>query len=141
MSDFNTLATDNLIPESQKLPERSNLIILIIDDDFASARMLQHLVKAICYKAIIVTKSEDALDIFQNNPGIELILMDIAMPKINGYDVTRQIRKFNTDVVIIAQTSFANRIDIEMAIEAGCNDHISKPIHKDQLISMIRKHF
>ena len=59
---------------------------------------------------------------------------------MDGYEATRQIRKFNTGVVIIAQTAFALSGDREKAIEAGCNDCIAKPIKKDELLSLIQKH-
>lgn len=60
---------------------------------------------------------------------------------MDGYEATRQIRKFNKKVVIIAQTAYAQKGDKEKALEAGCNDYISKPIKKDELISLIQKHF
>ena len=64
----------------------------------------------------------------------------IRMPDMDGYEATREIRKFNKNVVIIAQTAFGLRGDRATAIEAGCNDHISKPINKDQLVGLIKKH-
>ena len=67
--------------------------------------------------------------------------MDIQIPGINGYDATRQIREFNTDVVIIAQTAYALSGDREKAIEAGCNDYIAKPINKDKFRALIKKYF
>ena len=77
----------------------------------------------------------------RNNPDIDLVLMDIQMPDMDGYEATRQIRLFNKDVVIIAQTAFALTGDREKAIEAGCNDYISKPIKKDELMVLVQKHF
>ncbi len=67
--------------------------------------------------------------------------MDIQMPGMNGYEATHQIRQFNKDVVIIAQTAFGLSGDREKAIEAGCNDYISKPINKDEVLSLIQKYF
>jgi CheY-like chemotaxis protein len=77
----------------------------------------------------------------RNNPDIDLILMDIQMPEMNGYEATRKIRQFNKDVVIIAQTAYVLTGDREMAIAAGCNDYISKPIKKDELMALIQKYF
>jgi len=73
------------------------------------------------------------------NPHIQLILMDIKMPDMNGYEATRQIRTFNQDVVIIAQTAYALTGDREKAIEAGCNDYLTKPINKNILFEKIKK--
>jgi CheY-like chemotaxis protein len=67
--------------------------------------------------------------------------MDIQMPEINGFEATRQIREFNKKVIIIAQTAFALSGDREKSISFGCNDYISKPINKDELESLIQKHF
>ena len=75
------------------------------------------------------------------NPDIDLILMDILMPEMNGYEATRQVRKFNKEVIIIAQTAFGLSGDRIKAIDSGCNDYISKPVTKDQLITLIKKYF
>ena len=82
-----------------------------------------------------------AVEICRKNPDIDLILMDIQMPDLNGYEATRQIRQFNKDVIIIAQTAFALSGDREKAINAECNDFITKPINKDELLSLIQKYF
>jgi CheY-like chemotaxis protein len=67
--------------------------------------------------------------------------MDIQLPEMNGYEATRQIRKFNKDVIIIAQTAYALEDDSEKAIDAGCDDYISKPIKGDELKQKINKLF
>jgi len=65
--------------------------------------------------------------------------MDIQMSELNGYEATGQIRQFNTEVIIIAITAFALAGDREKAMEAGCNDYISKPVKKDELQELIQK--
>jgi len=62
------------------------------------------------------------------------------MPEMNGYEATHQIRKFNKNVVIIAQSAYALSQDRQKAIDAGCNDYIAKPILKDDLLMLIQKH-
>jgi CheY-like chemotaxis protein len=64
--------------------------------------------------------------------------MDIRMPDMGGYEATKQIREFNNDVVIIAQTAFGLMGDREKAIKAGCNDYISKPIKKSELLRLMQ---
>jgi CheY-like chemotaxis protein len=66
--------------------------------------------------------------------------MDIKMPGIDGYEAARQIRLFNKDVVIIAQTAFGSTGDRDKSLEAGCNDHIMKPINLPDLKDIISKH-
>ncbi|MCX6225619.1 MAG: response regulator [Bacteroidia bacterium] len=67
--------------------------------------------------------------------------MDILLPEMDGYEATRQIRQFNNEVIIIAQTALALKGERERAMEAGCNDYISKPILKEELVALIQKHF
>jgi CheY-like chemotaxis protein len=81
-----------------------------------------------------------AVEACRNNPDLDLVLMDIRMPKMDGNEATRQIRQFNTDVIIIAQTAYAFSGDKEKATEAGCNDYISKPIDMTLLYELIKKH-
>ncbi len=83
----------------------------------------------------------EAVEVCRNNPDTDLILMDIQMPVMNGHEATRQIRQFNKDVFIIAQTAFGLSGEREKAIEAGCNDYIKKPINKAELLSLIQKYF
>jgi CheY-like chemotaxis protein len=67
--------------------------------------------------------------------------MDIQLPELDGYEATRQIREFNKDVVIIAQTANVLSNEREKVINAGCNDYISKPFSKTKLKEIILKHF
>jgi CheY-like chemotaxis protein len=66
--------------------------------------------------------------------------MDIRMPEMDGYEATRQIRGFNKEVVIIAQTAYGLSGDREKAIKSGCNDYIAKPIYKADLLAMVKMH-
>ena len=77
----------------------------------------------------------------RRNPDIDLILMDIKMPEMSGYEATQEIRKFNKDVVIVAQTAFVMRGDKEKAIQSGCNAYLSKPIKEEELQSVMKKYF
>jgi len=80
------------------------------------------------------------VELCRSRPDLDLILMDIQMPELNGYEATRQIRKFNKDIVIIAQTAYGLSSDREKALEAGCTDYIAKPINKKALLSLIQKY-
>ncbi|HKJ78664.1 MAG TPA: response regulator, partial [Prolixibacteraceae bacterium] len=68
---------------------------------------------------------------------LDLILMDLKMPKLDGINATKKIREFNKKIPIIAQTAYALAGDKEKALDAGCNDYISKPINKEELIGKI----
>jgi CheY-like chemotaxis protein len=67
--------------------------------------------------------------------------MDIKMPLLNGFSATKHIRKFNKNVIIIAQTAYSLEGDREKALNAGCNNYISKPINKDELFDLIDNYF
>lgn len=98
-------------------------------------------VNKISKELITTSNGNEAVEICRKNPDIDLILMDIRIPKMNGYETTQKIREFNQDVVIFAQTAFALVGYREKAIEAGCKEYISKPLDKNQLRSLIEKYF
>jgi len=117
------------------------LVVLIAEDDFIADAFLEATLKKLNCKVIHVKTGQDAIDECRNNTEIDLILMDIKMPNINGYEATIKIREFNKDVIIIAQTAYALSGDKQKALNAGCNDYISKPISSKILIDKIRKLF
>jgi len=93
-------------------------------------------------KEIITARTGiEAVEACRKYPDIDLVLMDIQMPDMNCYEANLQIRKFNPDLVIIAQTAFALTGDREKAMESGCTDYVSKPIRRDQLIELKEKYF
>ena len=83
----------------------------------------------------------EAVEICRDNQDIDIVMMDIKIPGIDGYEATRQIRDFNKNVFILAQTAYAQSGDREKCIQAGCNDYISKPIDKKKLLEIITNHF
>lgn len=118
-----------------------NLKILIAEDDETSEILLSIFAETYCREIIKVKNGKEAIETCRRIADIDLILMDIQMPEIGGYEATKQIRKFNKNVVIIAQTAFGLYGDKEKAIEAGCNDYLSKPIDKMEFENLIYKYF
>jgi len=117
----------------------AELKILIVEDDVISELFLYNSLKKLSSKIRSVTSGSKAVEIcWEEN--IDIILMDIKLPDINGYEATRQIRQFNQKVVIIAQTAHGLLGDRAKAMMAGCNDYISKPISKKDLIALIQKY-
>ncbi len=117
------------------------LSILVVEDDETSKELISILIKKMAKEIINVSSGLDAVEVCRNNTDIDLILMDIQLPDMNGYEATRQIREFNKDVIILAQTAYALAGDKEKAIDMGCNDYISKPINKAKLDELIKKHY
>ncbi len=115
--------------------------ILIAEDDLTSDLLLSTLIKEISKEILHATTGKEVIEICRLNRDIDLILMDVRMPEIDGYNATREIRKFNKDVIIIAQTAYALQGEIQKAKDAGCNDFISKPLKKITLLELINKYF
>ncbi|MGM0621698.1 MAG: ATP-binding protein [Bacteroidota bacterium] len=117
------------------------LKILIVEDDKTSELLIIKMIEEFAGKILKATTGVEAVEVCRENPDIDLVLMDINMPEMDGYDATREIREFNKDVVIIAQTAYALFGDKEKSIEAGCNDYISKPINRVDLRKMVNNYF
>lgn len=114
--------------------------ILIADDDSLNYLFYKEILNEEIYDTIYVENGIDAIKTLQENTGkIDLILMDMKMPDMDGFTATREIRKFNTEIPILAQTAYAYREDLEKTLEVGCSDFISKPIHEDILNAKIEK--
>ncbi|MCG6190955.1 PAS domain-containing hybrid sensor histidine kinase/response regulator [Maribellus maritimus] len=124
----------------EKIRPNKKWKILIVDDDEPSRILLNMMIKPLEGKIFQATSGHEAIKVCRHNPGINLVLMDIRMKTMDGYEATRQIRKFNKEVVIIAQTAFALPDDREMAIQAGCNSYISKPTNRMDLMDLIHQY-
>lgn len=123
------------------IPNVRGLKILIAEDDEISEKYVSFGIKAYSREILRVRTGVEALEICRNNPDIDLILIDIKMPVMDGYEATRQIRKFNNNVVIIAQTAFGLTGDCENALNAGCDDYIAKPYDQTSLITLLNNYF
>ena len=130
-----------IIPEPEEENQNRNLKILIAEDDKISELLISANVSRISKNVQKVRSGFEAIEFCRNNPDVDLILMDIKMPVMDGYEATREIRKFNKDVIIIAQTAYGLNGDRELAIEAGCNEYISKPVNLATLNNLIKKLF
>jgi len=117
------------------------LKVLIADDEEYSYEYLNILLRKNSREIIRTKTGMDTVEICNQNPDIDLILMDIRMPKMNGYEAAMSIRKFNKDVIIIAQTAHALAGDREKSLSAGCNEYLAKPIKKNLLMGFIDKYF
>jgi CheY-like chemotaxis protein len=146
-----TIPTISLIKSQKILPDtpidngikvqNRKLKILIADDDKTSELLLRLIFEKDAKEFLYVSNGIEAIETCKNNPDIDLILMDIDMPKMNGYEATLKIREFNSDVIIIAQTAFAIDGDRENSILAGCNEYISKPIGRIALRKLVNSYF
>ncbi len=134
-ADYNEFDT------SEKKDVVVKLKILFAEDDEISDLLLDKTLRIFANEILKANTGVKAVELCKKNPDIDLILMDIRMPEMGGYEAIRKIREFNKDVVIIVQTAYGLSGDSEKAIESGCNDYISKPINKAQLFALIKKYF
>lgn len=133
----NILENDGMVKDV--ISQMKNLKILVVEDDELSILLLTKVVNLVAKEIVFAVNGVEAVEKCRTNPDIDLVLMDMKMHEMDGFEATRQIRHFNKKVVIIAQTAFTLTGDRERAIEAGCNEYISKPIHKEQLLGLIKK--
>ncbi len=126
--------------ESKKIDNESKVLkIIIAENEETDSKYLSIVLHSIGEVILHAKNGREAIDVCRDNPDVDLILMDIMMPEIDGLDATKEIRTFNKDVVIIAQTAFPYSLNRERVLESGCNDYIEKPIRREELMKMIEK--
>ena len=118
----------------------SGKTILIAEDERTNYLFLEALLKRTNATLIWADTGKTALEAVQKNSNIDVILMDIKMPEMNGYEATHEIKKINPEIPIIAQTAYALAGEKEKILEAGCNDYLSKPIMGKVLLEKINKY-
>jgi len=117
------------------------LKILIVEDEDFSNLYLSIILKNISKEILFANNGKQAVEICLNNPELDLILMDIKMPVLDGNIAMQKIREFNKDVKIIVQTAHAFKAEREKAFDSGCDDYITKPINKEELLKIIFRLF
>jgi len=129
------------ILEEDKATSFNKLKILIADDDDTSRMLISTVIRKFSTEILEVETGVDALEVCRNNPDIDLIIMDVKMPEMDGYAATKKIREFNNKVIIIIQTAYALSGEKENANVAGCNDYLAKPFSSNALTLLIKKYF
>lgn len=124
----------NFFQNSIKL---KNITILIAEDNLSNYLYLEAIFKKTDANIIRAKNGKDAIEICSSKPEIDLVLMDIKMPDMDGFEATRQIKKINSKLPIIAQTAFSKINNEKQIADAGCNDYIEKPIDKNLLFEKI----
>ncbi len=111
--------------------------IMIAEDEDLNYLLLSEFLKDINVEVCRAANGDEAVDICSSDRQVDLILMDIKMPVMDGHEATRKIREFNYKIPIIAQTAYISGQDKESAFESGCNDFLSKPFKKEELIMKV----
>jgi CheY-like chemotaxis protein len=111
--------------------------ILIVEDDLSSRLYLNKILEKTGVKLLNAGDGKEAIDIALSNPDIDIILMDIQLPVMDGYTSTIKIREFRENIIIIAQTANGLLGEKEKIIDSGFNDYIIKPIYSQNLIEKL----
>ncbi len=134
-------AIENAVSVEKTDDPLKKLKVLVVEDDEISKLLISIAIKKFSKEILNASTGFEAIEACRNNPDIDLVMMDINMPEMGGHEATKQIRKFNKDVVIIAQTAHGLSSDKDEAIAAGCTDYISKPVNIASLTELIQKYF
>jgi signal transduction histidine kinase/ActR/RegA family two-component response regulator len=140
------LFQDNNLPEAgilhqiQQSPKWQQHTILIVDDDEPTIKFYKVMLRQSGIHALFAYNGVDAVKQCREHSEIDIVLMDIKMPRMDGLEATQQIKAFRDQLPIIATTAFANTGDKQHILEAGCDDYLPKPIKGNELIAMIGKY-
>jgi PAS domain S-box-containing protein len=115
-------------------------MFLVAEDDKYNFRIIEEMLRITGARIVHAWNGKEVLEKMESPVKFDLILLDIRMPVMNGLITAREIRKTYPDIVIIAQTAYTNEEDKLLCIDSGCNDYVSKPIDKNQLLKIIRKY-
>ncbi|HYG04137.1 MAG TPA: HAMP domain-containing protein [Chryseosolibacter sp.] len=145
------IAHRDLIPEKRKIIENirskedilTNKTVLVVDDDVRNLFALTTVFERYNINVITAESGKEAIQTLNENNKIEMVLMDIMMPEMDGYETTQKIRREhkNSSLPIIAVTAKAMKGDRQKCIDAGASDYITKPVKIDQLLSLMRLWF
>ena len=135
----------NTMSEEKKMDlkelNHKKILILVAEDEEINYLFLSELLSQIQADLLHAKNGKEALELVKQNPNIDIVLMDIKMPIMNGYDSTREIKKIQPDLPVIALTAHAFAEDRENSLKAGCDAFLSKPIDENELFACIEKHY
>jgi signal transduction histidine kinase/ActR/RegA family two-component response regulator len=114
--------------------------ILVAEDEPANFIYIEEVLKITNAKILKAVNGKEAVEMFKKNNDIKIIIMDIKMPEMDGYEATRQIKLLNKDVPVISQSAYAMPGDIDKGLDSGMNDYLIKPVKPKVLLSILNKH-
>lgn len=117
-----------------------NKTILVVEDEEASRFLFEKTLQKTKAKVIYVNNGLAAVNLVESKPDIDLVLMDIRLPVMDGITATFKIKEMNPQLPVIIQTAYAMSTTREEAINSGCDDFITKPIDTDTLLNLLDKY-
>lgn len=118
----------------------SEKTILVVDDVEFNLNLIEMFFKHTGAKLLLAANGKEALDICKLTPHIDIVLMDIQMPIMDGLEATREIRKLYPEMPVIAITAFVHSSDKQRCIDAGCVDFLPKPCSRKDLLMTVNKY-
>ncbi len=134
--------TRDIMPKKRSNPvrlERHEYSALIVEDDPMSMAYFTEILKPRFGPIYHARNGKEAVGLAQRHPGLDIVIMDVKIPLIDGFEATRQIKKIRPGLPVIIQTAFAMNNDEEKARLAGCDDYIQKPVNKQKLNQVLDK--
>ncbi|MGD2034561.1 MAG: response regulator, partial [Bacteroidales bacterium] len=119
---------------------KTRQVILVAEDEEMNYSFIEETLLETGTRLLHAKNGQEAIDMCKEHPEIQLVLMDIKMPLVDGYEATRAIKKFNPNLPVIAQTAYAMSEDKTLALKAGCDEFITKPIDLDILLAVVTKY-
>lgn len=117
-----------------------NLKVLVVEDDEASYQLINASLKLLDINLLRAKNGQEALQIYDQNIDLKLVLLDIQLPGMDGYEVLIELKKRKPDLPIVAQTAYSMIDDREKCLEAGCNEYLSKPLNLQKLRDLVKKY-
>ncbi len=115
----------------------SDKVILVAEDENSNFELVRAILSRTGAKIIRATNGKEAVDICLENMKIDIVLMDIRMPEMNGYEATKKIKSVKSDLPVISLTAYAMADDRQKSLEAGCDDYLAKPVKPQLLMNRI----
>ncbi|MFA7361032.1 MAG: ATP-binding protein [Candidatus Kapaibacterium sp.] len=137
------IKAEDIMPEGNQTEEttiKGNRVILIAEDDEMSYEYLSIILNSQNFEILRASDGKSAVDICMERNDIDVVLMDIKLPIMNGLQATKLIKEINPKLPIIAQTAYAFSTEKEVALNAGCDDYLTKPVEKDDLLKVLSKY-
>ena len=125
--------------EDTGIPKLEGKRILLSEDDLFSREMMIYILNKTGAELMVAKDGREALDIFDNNQ-VDLVLLDIRLPEVDGYQVLRHIREKKPETIVIAQTAYAMMEDIRKFKDSGFNDYLLKPVNDNELYGVLHKY-
>jgi CheY-like chemotaxis protein len=136
----NAKAAASPLPVSRPIPELAGAKVLIVDDDIRNIFSLTSVLESHEVEVLHAERGKDGILILDQTPGVDVALIDIMMPDMDGYETMKQIRQRPAlaDVPLIAVTAKAMKGDRQKCLDAGASDYIAKPVDIELLLALLR---